>query len=106
MPWRMHGRRHARTGRWYPDRSSSSEREVPMSLEHNKQLARRLIEAHVRHDAAQVSEILSPRLVWHTGGQAMSRDDYLAGLEMGARAFSDQTIDIVSMIAEDDRVAV
>ena len=77
-----------------------------MSLESNKQIVRRLVEAHMRHDAAQVKEILSPRLVWHTGGQSLGRDDYLAGLEMGARAFSDQAIDIELMIAEDDRVAI
>ena len=77
-----------------------------MSTESNKQIVRRLIEAHVRDDAAQVKEILSPRLLWHTGGETLGRDDYLAGLEMGARAFSDKAIDVVSMIAEDDRVAV
>lgn len=77
-----------------------------MSTESNKQIVRRLIEAHVRDDAAQVKEILSPRLVWHTGGEALGRDEYLAGVEMGARAFSDKAIDIVSMIAEDDRAAV
>jgi predicted ester cyclase len=77
-----------------------------MSLESNKQIARRLVDAHMRHDAALVREILSPRLVWHTGGQTLGRDDYLQGLEMGARAFSDQAIEIALMIAEDDRVAV
>lgn len=77
-----------------------------MSLESNKEIVRGLIDAHLRHDAAQVKEILSPRLVWHTGGQTLGREDYLAGLEMGARAFSDQAIDIVMMIVEGDRVAM
>jgi predicted ester cyclase len=77
-----------------------------MSIETHKQIVRRLIEAHVRDDAAAVKEILSPRLVWHTGGQTLGRDQYLAGIEMGARAFSDKAIDAALMIAEDDRVAV
>jgi predicted ester cyclase len=77
-----------------------------MSLESNKEIVRRLVEAHVRDDVAQAKEILSPRLVWHTGGQTMGRDDYLAGLEMGARAFSDKVIDVVLLIAEGDRVAL
>jgi predicted ester cyclase len=77
-----------------------------MSLESNKQIVRRLIDAHKRHDPAQVEKVLSPRLVWHTGGETLGRDDYLAGLETGARAFSDQQIEIVSITAEDDRVAI
>ena len=77
-----------------------------MSLETNKQIVRRLVDAHVHDDAAQLKEILSPRLVWHTGGQTLGRDDYLAGLEMGARAFSDKAIDAVLLIAEGDRVAL
>jgi predicted ester cyclase len=77
-----------------------------MSLESNKKIVRRLVDAHVHDDVAQAKEILSPRLVWHTGGQTLGRDDYLAGLEMGARAFSDKVIDVVLLIAEDDRVAL
>jgi predicted ester cyclase len=80
--------------------------EVLVSLESNKQIVRRLVDAHVHDDAAQVKEILSPHLVWHTGGQTLGRDDYLAGLEMGARAFSDKAIDVVHLIAEGDRVAL
>ena len=45
-----------------------------------------------------MNEILSPRLVWPTGGQTLGRDDYLEGLEMGARAFSDQAIDLKDLI--------
>ncbi len=77
-----------------------------MSTDSNKQMVRRLVDAHVRHDAEQVREILSPRLVWHTGGETLGRDEYLKGLEMGARAFSDQAIDIVLMIGEGDVVAM
>lgn len=77
-----------------------------MSLESNKQIVRRLVEAHVHDDVAQAKEVLSPRLGWHTGGQTMGRGDYLAGLEMGARAFSHKVIDVVSLVAEGDRVAL
>jgi len=77
-----------------------------MSLESNKQIVRRLVDAHVHDDVAQVKEILSPRLAWHTGGETLGRDDYLAGLEMGARAFSDKVIDVALLIAEGDQVAL
>jgi predicted ester cyclase len=77
-----------------------------MSLEGNKQLVGRLVDAHVHDDIELAKELLSPRLVWHSGGQTFGRDDYLAGLAMGARAFSDKAIDVVSLIAEGDRVAL
>jgi predicted ester cyclase len=77
-----------------------------MSLDSNKQIVRRLVDAHVHDDAARVKEILSPRLVWHSGGQILGLDDYLTGVEMGARAFSDKVIDVVLLIAEGDRVAL
>ena len=78
-----------------------------MSIENNKQLIRDLAAAHERHDVAGVREILSPKLVWHSGGTptAMGRDEYIEGLQMGARAFSDLSLVIQDMVAEADRVA-
>jgi predicted ester cyclase len=76
-----------------------------MSTETNKQIVKKLADAHVRHDVALVREILSPKLVWHMSGQQLGRDDYLKGLEQGARAFSDLAVQIDQLVAEGDRVA-
>jgi hypothetical protein len=72
-----------------------------MSTEDRKKLIRDLIDAHGRRDVARVREILSPRLTWHSGGaeKVMGRDDYLHGLEMGAKAFADQSLKIEVLIA-------
>jgi predicted ester cyclase len=77
-----------------------------MSTERNKQIIGQLIQAHVRADRARAAEILSPKLRWHMAGQAgvMGRDEYLAGLEMGARAFSDVANTLDHIIAEGDKV--
>jgi len=78
-----------------------------MSTDNTKKVVRELVDAHVRHDVPRVKEILSPRLIWHGGGaaQTMGRDDYVTGLEMGAKAFSDQKIELGPLVAEGDEVA-
>jgi predicted ester cyclase len=81
--------------------------EVPMSIETNKQITRELVAAHERKDVARIQEILSPKLVWHVSGSptSMGRDEYLEGIEMGARAFSEIKLTIDQSIAEGDLVA-
>ena len=78
-----------------------------MTIESNKQLARELVDAHKRNDVQRVREILSPKLVWHYGSaeKPMGRDDYITGLESGARAFSDMKLTIEQSLAERDLVA-
>jgi predicted ester cyclase len=76
-----------------------------MSVEANKQVVRTIADAHVRHDVARVREILSPKLVWHMSGKQFGRDDYLNGLEEGARAFSDLGVELEQVIGEGDLVA-
>ena len=78
-----------------------------MSTDENKQLIRRLMEAHERHDTAAIHELLSPRLKWHVAGapDPLSREEYLKGMEEGHAAFSDQRITIEDLLAEGDRVA-
>jgi predicted ester cyclase len=77
-----------------------------MSTTSNKDIVRRLIEAHIRFDKSTVAEILSPRLVWHMAGtpNSMTRDDYLKGLEMGNRAFSDLSHSVHDVIGDGDKV--
>ena len=79
-----------------------------MSIERNKDVVRRLLDAHFKDDRGRVGEILSPRLMWHMAGESrvMSRQDYLDGLEMGSRAFADKSQTIQHMLAEGDNVAV
>lgn len=79
-----------------------------MSNESVKDVVRRLIDGHRRHDVALVREVLSPQLVWHAGGapEALGRDAYLQGLEMGAKAFSDHVYTIDELVAEGERVAM
>lgn len=78
-----------------------------MSIESNKQLTRELVDAHKRKDVQRVREILSPKLVWHDGSadKPKGRDDYITGLESGARAFSDMRLTIEQSLAERDLVA-
>lgn len=78
-----------------------------MAIEDIKAVARRLVEAHARHDVQAVREILAPRLVWHMVGvpKAMGRDDYLEGMQEGMKAFSDMAIEVDQEVAEGDRVA-
>jgi predicted ester cyclase len=77
-----------------------------MSTTPNKDIVRRLIEAHIRFDKSAVAEILSPRLVWHMAGmpKTMTRDDYLKALDMGHRAFSDPSHSVHDVVGEGDRV--
>jgi predicted ester cyclase len=77
-----------------------------MSIERNKQIVKQLAEAHFRYDRQRVSEVLSPRLVWHHAGEStiLGRDDYLAGLEMGRRAFSDMSSEVLHTVGEGDKV--
>jgi hypothetical protein len=42
--------------------------DVSMSTEDSKKLIRDLVDAHGRRDIARVREILSPGLIWHSGG--------------------------------------
>jgi predicted ester cyclase len=79
-----------------------------MSNESAKEVVRRLIDGHRRHDVALVREVLSPQLVWHAGGapEPLGRDAYLAGLEMGAKAFSDHVYTIDDLVAEGEGVAM
>jgi predicted ester cyclase len=77
-----------------------------MSTEKNKEIVKRLIEAHIRNEKETVGELLSPKLKWHHAGMpdVMSRDDYLAGLDEGNAAFSDMAHDVHALIGEGDRV--
>ena len=79
-----------------------------MSNPANKDLVRQLLDAHSRQDTAQVRQILSPQFAWHMGGaeKPLGRDHYLKGMEQGAKAFSDMTLTIDQLVAEDDRVVV
>lgn len=77
-----------------------------MSTTSNKDIVRRLLEAHIRNDKPTVAEIPSPRLVWHMAGmpKPMTRDDYLRGLDMGDRAFSDLSHTVHEVVGEGDKV--
>lgn len=78
-----------------------------MSTQRNKEIVKQLLEAHVRSDAGRAAEILSPKLVWHMAGESrtMGRDDYLEGLQTGARAFSDIAHELGHIVAEGEMVA-
>jgi predicted ester cyclase len=78
-----------------------------MTIQDIKTVARRLVEAHSRHDINAVREILAPRLVWHMVGvpKAMGRDDYLEGMQEGMQAFSETAIEVEQEVAEGERVA-
>jgi len=78
-----------------------------MSIDRNKQLIRRLMDAHERHDVAVIHEILSPQLKWHVAGapEPLGREEYLKGMDEGHAAFSDQRITIDDLVGEGDRIA-
>ena len=79
-----------------------------MTTERNKRLVEELAAAHPANDVERARRILSPKLKWHmvASGETMGRDEYLAGLESGNRAFADSSFTLDDIVAEGDRVAV
>jgi serine phosphatase RsbU (regulator of sigma subunit)/predicted ester cyclase len=77
-----------------------------MSLEENKALVRRFLEAHANGDLDTVDEMLAPEFVDHNliPGQQPAREGYLRALTEFHAAYSDTRYVIEKQLAEGDEV--
>jgi steroid delta-isomerase-like uncharacterized protein len=79
-----------------------------MSIEDNKELARRLTKLLDHNDEKQIKEILSPDFISHFAGlpDALDREQYIQLNHMAKIAFNDLSRTVEDLIAEEDKVAV
>jgi steroid delta-isomerase-like uncharacterized protein len=79
-----------------------------MSIEDNKELARRLTKLLDHDDEVQIKEILSPGFVSHFTGlpYALDREQYIQVNHMAKRAFNDLSRSVEDLVAEGDKVVV
>jgi steroid delta-isomerase-like uncharacterized protein len=79
-----------------------------MSIENNKELARRLTRLFDQDDAQQINQLLSPEFISHFTGlsQPLNRDQYIQVNHAARSAFSDLSRTVEELIAEGDMVAV
>jgi steroid delta-isomerase-like uncharacterized protein len=79
-----------------------------MSIENNKEIARRLTQLLDQDDVDHLKELLSPDFVSHFAGLPMSlnREQYIQVNHNARSAFSDLTRTVEDLIAEDDKVTV
>src|SRR5918998_613274 len=77
-----------------------------MSIEENKALVRRFLQAHAKGDVDTVDEMLAPDFVDHNlmPGQQPGRDNYLRLLAEFHGAYSNTRYDIEKQLAEGDEV--
>jgi ketosteroid isomerase-like protein len=77
-----------------------------MSVDENKALIRRFLEAHAKGDLAAVEETLAPDFVDHNllPGQQPGRDGYLRAFTEYHAAYSDTRYLIEKQVAEGDEV--
>jgi predicted ester cyclase len=77
-----------------------------MSVEENKALVRRFLEAHAKGDLAAVEETLAPDFVDHNllSGQQPGREGYLQSFTEYHAAYSDTRYVIEKQVAEGDEV--
>jgi serine phosphatase RsbU (regulator of sigma subunit)/ketosteroid isomerase-like protein len=77
-----------------------------MSLQENKALVRRFLEAQARGDLAALKEMMAPDFVDHSvlAGQGHTREDYLRAVAEDRAAFSEARLIIEDQVAEGDRV--
>ena len=79
-----------------------------MSIEKNKEIARRLTYLLDHDDAAQIKELLSPDFVSHfaTLPQPLDREHYIQVNHLAKLAFNDLSRSVEDVVAEGDKVAV
>jgi predicted ester cyclase len=79
-----------------------------MSIEENKAIAARLLDAHNRGDAAQLREVLAPDFAWYIADmpERLNREHYIQGVEMGRRTFSDLSLVSEDIVAEGEKVVL
>ena len=79
-----------------------------MSIESNKEIARRLTRLLDHDDKEQIMEILSADFVSHFAGvpQPLNREQYIQVNHMAKLAFNDLSRNVEDLVAEGDQVAV
>ncbi len=79
-----------------------------MSIESNKEIARRLTRLLDHDDKQQIMEILSPDFVSHFAGlpQPLGREQYIQVNHMAKLAFNDLSRTVEDLVAEGDRVVL
>ena len=79
-----------------------------MSIESNKEIARRLTRLLDHDDKEQIMEILSADFVSHFAGvpQPLNREQYIQVNHMAKLAFNDLSRSVEDLVAEGDQVAV
>lgn len=79
-----------------------------MSIDKNKEIARRLTRLLDQEDVEQLKELLSSDFVSHFAGlpQPLNRDQYIQVNHTARSAFSDLTRTVEDLIAEADKVTV
>ncbi len=79
-----------------------------MSIEDNKELARRLTNLLDHDDAGKIKEILSPDFVSHFTGlpYALDREQYIKVNHSAKLAFNDLSRSVEDVVAEEDKVAL
>jgi steroid delta-isomerase-like uncharacterized protein len=79
-----------------------------MSIENNKELARRLTQLLDRDDVEQIEQLLAPEFVSHFAGlsQPLNREQYIQVNQAARSAFSDLSRTVEDLIAEGDKVTL
>ncbi len=79
-----------------------------MSIDSNKEIARRLTRLLDHDDKEQIMEILAPGFVSHFAGlaQPLDREQYIQVNHMAKLAFNDLTRSVEDLVAEEDRVVL
>jgi predicted ester cyclase len=78
-----------------------------MSLEENKTLVRRFLEAQADGDLAALEEMMAPDFVDHSvlPGQGHTREDYIRAVAEDRAAFSEARLIVEDQVAEGDKVS-
>ena len=74
-----------------------------MSIEQNKALARRIVEAFNKKDASTLADLFGPDFVGHTVGKDLTFEEFQKNMIALVHAFPDYAMTIEDLIAEDDK---
>lgn len=75
-----------------------------MSLEENKTIMRKFLEASTGSDSSVLLEFLHPDFVAHLAGGPKNRDEFLQHNNVTGMAFSEKEFVIKDQVAEEDKV--